>query len=148
MTVELERCSPGPWGARNTISKRKSTIVCLLTCVRLCTQVGKNNFRPPPQVESSVVRIEPRVPPPPINFQVSVVNIYIHFEMLIECYTNSRECPLSLSYLPIRLLYVGFVVKWALTYPTLLCVRGLSWIRGFRKRKSLDMQSTCSCSVQ
>ena len=31
-------------------------------------QVGKNNFRPPPKVESSVVRIEPRQPPPPINF--------------------------------------------------------------------------------
>lgn len=32
------------------------------------TQVGKNNFRPPPKVDSSVVRIEPRNPPPPINF--------------------------------------------------------------------------------
>merc|ERR1712240_401274 len=31
-------------------------------------KVGKNNFRPPPKVESSVVRIEPRNPPPPINF--------------------------------------------------------------------------------
>ncbi|MEE6458368.1 hypothetical protein FKM82_000264 [Ascaphus truei] len=32
-------------------------------------QVGRNNFRPPPKVESSVVRIEPKNPPPPINFQ-------------------------------------------------------------------------------
>lgn len=32
-------------------------------------QVGKNNFRPPPKVESSVVRIEPKNPPPPINYQ-------------------------------------------------------------------------------
>eukprot|EP00052_Salpingoeca_macrocollata_P017101 m.138453 g.138453 ORF g.138453 m.138453 type:complete len:128 (+) comp20267_c0_seq4:1050-1433(+) len=32
-------------------------------------KVGKNNFRPPPKVESSVVRIEPRVPPPAINFK-------------------------------------------------------------------------------
>lgn len=31
-------------------------------------QVGRNNFRPPPKVDSSVVRIEPRNPPPPINF--------------------------------------------------------------------------------
>ncbi len=31
-------------------------------------KVGKNNFRPPPKVESSVVRIEPHNPPPPINF--------------------------------------------------------------------------------
>ncbi len=35
----------------------------------LCgVQVGKNNFRPPPKVDSSVVRIEPRHPPPPVNF--------------------------------------------------------------------------------
>ena len=32
-------------------------------------QVGRNNFRPPPKVDSSVVRIEPRWPPPPINFR-------------------------------------------------------------------------------
>ena len=32
-------------------------------------KVGKNNFRPPPKVESSVVRIEPKNPPPAINFQ-------------------------------------------------------------------------------
>ncbi|GLC43400.1 Ribosomal RNA small subunit methyltransferase [Pleodorina starrii] len=31
-------------------------------------KVGKNNFRPPPKVDSSVVRIEPRHPPPPVNF--------------------------------------------------------------------------------
>ncbi|KAG7278319.1 hypothetical protein CRUP_029924 [Coryphaenoides rupestris] len=30
-----------------------------------CRLVGKNNFRPPPKVESSVVRIEPKNPPPP-----------------------------------------------------------------------------------
>ena len=35
----------------------------------LLKQVGKNNFRPPPKVESSVVRIVPKNPPPPINFQ-------------------------------------------------------------------------------
>ena len=31
-------------------------------------QVGKANFRPPPKVDSLVVRIELRNPPPPINF--------------------------------------------------------------------------------
>lgn len=31
-------------------------------------KVGKNNFKPPPKVESSVVRISPFDPPPPINF--------------------------------------------------------------------------------
>lgn len=33
-------------------------------------QVSKHNFRPPPKVESSVVRIKPKNPPPPINFEV------------------------------------------------------------------------------
>lgn len=32
-------------------------------------KVGKNNFRPPPKVESSVVRIEPRKPLPQMNFK-------------------------------------------------------------------------------
>lgn len=40
----------------------------LLARVDLLMKVGKNNFRPPPKVESSVVRIEPRNPPPQINF--------------------------------------------------------------------------------
>uniref|UniRef100_A0A1B6CFY7 rRNA adenine N(6)-methyltransferase n=1 Tax=Clastoptera arizonana TaxID=38151 RepID=A0A1B6CFY7_9HEMI len=40
----------------------------LLARVDLLMKVGKNNFRPPPKVESNVVRIEPRNPPPPINF--------------------------------------------------------------------------------
>ncbi|XP_045769578.1 probable dimethyladenosine transferase [Maniola jurtina] len=40
----------------------------LLARVDMLMKVGKNNFRPPPKVESSVVRIEPRNPPPPINF--------------------------------------------------------------------------------
>lgn len=31
-------------------------------------KVGKNNFKPPPQVESSVVRLEPKVPRPPISY--------------------------------------------------------------------------------
>ena len=32
-------------------------------------KVGKNNFRPPPKVESSIVRIEPLNPPPTISFE-------------------------------------------------------------------------------
>jgi 18S rRNA (adenine1779-N6/adenine1780-N6)-dimethyltransferase len=31
-------------------------------------KVGKNNFKPPPQVESSVVRLEPKVPRPQISY--------------------------------------------------------------------------------
>merc|ERR1712241_561862 len=41
----------------------------LLSRVDHLMKIGKNNFRPPPKVESSVVRIEPKNPPPPINFQ-------------------------------------------------------------------------------
>ncbi|XP_020280556.1 probable dimethyladenosine transferase [Pseudomyrmex gracilis] len=41
----------------------------LLARVDMLMKVGKNNFRPPPKVESNVVRIEPRNPPVPINFQ-------------------------------------------------------------------------------
>merc|ERR1712243_46 len=40
----------------------------LLARVDHLMKVGKNNFRPPPKVESSVVRIEPRTPPP-VNFK-------------------------------------------------------------------------------
>lgn len=41
----------------------------LLARVDMLMKVGKNNFRPPPKVESNVVRIEPKNPPPPINYQ-------------------------------------------------------------------------------
>jgi hypothetical protein len=40
-----------------------------LTTQTLAFQVGKNNFRPPPKVDSSVVRIEPRSPLPPVNLK-------------------------------------------------------------------------------
>nr|CAG4651962.1 EOG090X08Z3 [Triops cancriformis] len=48
---------------------RLSVNTQLLAKVDHVMKVGKNNFRPPPKVESSVVRIEPRNPPPPINFR-------------------------------------------------------------------------------
>ena len=47
---------------------RLSANVQLLAKVDHIMKVGKNNFRPPPKVESSVVRLEPRQPPPPIDF--------------------------------------------------------------------------------
>ncbi|KAH8278435.1 hypothetical protein KR018_003262 [Drosophila ironensis] len=40
----------------------------LLARVDMLMKVGKNNFKPPPKVESSVVRLEPKNPPPPVNF--------------------------------------------------------------------------------
>mmetsp|Transcript_33008 Transcript_33008/g.76049 ORF Transcript_33008/g.76049 Transcript_33008/m.76049 type:complete len:321 (-) Transcript_33008:651-1613(-) len=47
---------------------RLSVNVQLLAKVDQLMKVGKNNFRPPPKVESRVVRIELRNPPPPVNF--------------------------------------------------------------------------------
>lgn len=48
---------------------RLSVNVQLLAKVDHVMKVGKNNFRPPPKVESSVVRLEPKNPPPPVNFK-------------------------------------------------------------------------------
>lgn len=47
---------------------RLSVNTQLLARVDMLMKVGKNNFRPPPKVESSVVRLEPRNPPLPINY--------------------------------------------------------------------------------
>lgn len=48
---------------------RLSANVQLYSKVDMIMNVGKNNFRPPPQVESSVVRIAPLDPPPPVKFE-------------------------------------------------------------------------------
>ncbi len=53
----------------NKLYCRLSVNTQLLAKVDHVLKVGKNNFRPPPKVESSVVRIEPKNPPPPINFR-------------------------------------------------------------------------------
>lgn len=47
---------------------RLSVNVQLLARVNHIMKVARNNFRPPPKVESSVVRIEPRNPPPKVSF--------------------------------------------------------------------------------
>lgn len=48
---------------------RLSVNVQLLAKVDQLMKVGRNNFRPPPKVESRAVRIEPRNPPPPVDFE-------------------------------------------------------------------------------
>ena len=47
---------------------RLSVNTQLLAKVENVLKVGKANFRPPPKVDSLVVRIEIRNPPPPVNF--------------------------------------------------------------------------------
>ncbi|VDD91141.1 unnamed protein product [Enterobius vermicularis] len=48
---------------------RLSVNVQLLAEVEHLMKVNKREFRPPPKVDSAVVRIAPRNPPPPINYQ-------------------------------------------------------------------------------
>jgi 18S rRNA (adenine1779-N6/adenine1780-N6)-dimethyltransferase len=61
--------------ALRLVAKPGDTLYCRLSVnaqlyskIDHIMKVGKNNFRPPPNVESSVVRIEPLNPPPPIDF--------------------------------------------------------------------------------
>eukprot|EP00753_Platysulcus_tardus_P006053 PLAT13946.1.p1 GENE.PLAT13946.1~~PLAT13946.1.p1 ORF type:complete len:308 (+),score=113.11 PLAT13946.1:92-1015(+) len=53
----------------DTLWCRLSANTQLLARVRQVMRVGRNNFRPPPKVESRVVRIEPRDPAPAVNFK-------------------------------------------------------------------------------
>ena len=48
---------------------RLSVNAQLLSKITHVMKVSRNSFRPPPQVESSVVRVEPMQPPPPVDFQ-------------------------------------------------------------------------------
>ena len=48
---------------------RLSVNTQLLARTQHILKVGKNNFRPPPKVDSSVVRLEPRHPQIPVNFK-------------------------------------------------------------------------------
>lgn len=48
---------------------RLSVNTQLLARVENLLKVGRNNFRPPPKVDSMVVKIEIKVPPPPVNFE-------------------------------------------------------------------------------
>jgi len=52
----------------NDLYCRLSVNTQLLAKVENLIKVGRNNFKPPPKVESRVVRIELRNPPPPIDF--------------------------------------------------------------------------------
>jgi 18S rRNA (adenine1779-N6/adenine1780-N6)-dimethyltransferase len=61
--------------AQRLIAKPGSELYCrlsvnvqLLSRVDHLIKVGKNNFKPPPKVESSIVRIEPKNPLPDIDF--------------------------------------------------------------------------------
>ena len=52
----------------DSLYSRLSVNTQLLSKTEHLLSVGKNNFRPPPKVDSAVVKITPKNPPPPINF--------------------------------------------------------------------------------
>jgi 18S rRNA (adenine1779-N6/adenine1780-N6)-dimethyltransferase len=52
-----------------TFWSRLSANVQLYAKVDLVTNVPKSDFRPPPKVESAVIRLVPRDPPPPVVFE-------------------------------------------------------------------------------
>lgn len=79
---------------------RLSVNTQLLAKVDQLLKVGKNNFRPPPKVESRVVRIELKNPPPPVNFA--------EWDGMVSQLTVSFVCNLVLIYSTgqkIRLLF-------------------------------------------
>ena len=62
----------------------------LLAKVDQLMKVGKNNFRPPPKVESRVVRLEPRNPPPPVNFLEWDGLVRLAFNRCVRCRLQTR----------------------------------------------------------
>ena len=72
---------------------RLSVNTQLLSKVDQLMKVGKNNFRPPPKVESRVVRIEPKIPAPDVNFVVCcllAINTE-HCFMMIDMYLQEWD---------------------------------------------------------
>jgi len=52
----------------NKVYCRLSANVQLLAKVEHLMRIKRSEFRPPPKVDSALIRIEPRNPPPPINY--------------------------------------------------------------------------------
>ncbi|KAF0916896.1 hypothetical protein E2562_015073 [Oryza meyeriana var. granulata] len=70
MVLELNRRFQGsPLSSRLRASSFDKLAPELLSRVSHLLKVGRNNFRPPPKVDSSVVRIEPRKSLPPVSFK-------------------------------------------------------------------------------
>ncbi|VDM44292.1 unnamed protein product [Toxocara canis] len=77
---------------------RLSVNVQLLAKVEHLMRVKRTEFRPPPKVDSSVIRIEPRNPPPPINFQEWDGLLRVLFlrknKTLLSIFKQSQVCDL------------------------------------------------------
>ena len=90
----------------------------LLSKVQQVMKVGRHNFRPPPKVESRVVRFEQRNPPPPINFKEwdgMVKRCFIRKNKTLNAIFKNKKCVLlvtnrqgTAAVVPLRL----FVSVW------------------------------------
>lgn len=117
---------------------RLSVNTQLLAKVDQLLKVGRNNFRPPPKVESRVVRIEPRNPPPPVNFtewdgMIKIVfnrkNKTLHssfttksiLKILEENYKTYCSLNNEVRLIAIRLVYYALCTHWSLTHLHCCC---------------------------
>lgn len=78
------------------VYSRLTVAVQTLARVDRIMKVGKNNFKPPPKVESTVVRIEPRRPPPPINFtngfkHITIMNFWVKGAQMIILWYHAKS---------------------------------------------------------
>jgi 18S rRNA (adenine1779-N6/adenine1780-N6)-dimethyltransferase len=90
---------------------RLSVNVQLLAKVDHLMKVSRNSFKPPPKVESSVVRIEPRIPAPKINF--------IEWDGLLRiCFMRKNKTLGSIFRQKkiIKMLYDNFVIFQSATH--------------------------------
>lgn len=97
----------------DTLYCRLAANTQLLSRVFHLMKVGRNNFKPPPKVDSSVVRIEPRHPPPPINLLEWDSLIKVCFsrknKTLGALFRNKRTCKaLEVNYKTFRGLQKDF----------------------------------------
>lgn len=78
--------------AGDKLYSRLSVNTQLLARVDIVMKVGRNNFKPPPKVESAVVRIEPRNPAPDINFTEWDVMLRICFNRKNKTLASEFKC--------------------------------------------------------
>jgi 18S rRNA (adenine1779-N6/adenine1780-N6)-dimethyltransferase len=82
--------------AGSDLYNRLSLNVQLLSKISHVMKVGKNNFRPPPKVESSVVRVEPKNPVPNVDF--------LEWDGLVRIAFGKKNKTLGRTNTPIRRL--------------------------------------------
>ena len=94
---------------------RLSVNTQLLARIDIIMKVGKNNFRPPPKVESSVIRLEPIKPAPDINYKEwdgllricflrknKTLSALFHFSNISDMLKHNYEVHCSVNNVPIE----------------------------------------------